>query len=168
MSVSCSHPHNPPSPYLRNLSLKAVGKFKPLSTGCLDSLLGICNTCCTFLHHNPVSVRVTVLHTQCHRLYCIRASGSKASSVKMSIFFLSVWHTGPFLLMKAPQLGENYCLCSQSLSSWGVDAFHSPSRIFQWQVVAPMWPIRAFYHLVTVISSQRNVLARPGLTLGLW
>lgn len=29
-----------------------------MSTSCLDLLLSVCNTRCTFLHHIPVSVRV--------------------------------------------------------------------------------------------------------------
>ena len=49
--------HNPlPHPVLKNLSLKAFGEFRSLSTSCLDSLLGACNKRCTFLHQNLVSV----------------------------------------------------------------------------------------------------------------
>ena len=93
-------PCNPlPHPVFKNLSLKAIGSFCALSTNCLDSLLGACNKCCTFLHHKPVSV---------DWVYCMQGEYKFGSVTK--IFSLNISCNIPML--------KNYSLFISSLFYW--------------------------------------------------
>ena len=74
--------HNPsPSPCLYKPfpeSLQGVQVFQALATW--TSCLVPCNKCCTFLHHNQVSV---------DWLYCVQITGPKFGSVT---FWPNIWH----------------------------------------------------------------------------